>query len=193
MNESLSKLGINIIIVFALTIGMGLGALFIDRSYFEYPIAATEKKEDYLGVSAKEGYKMPVSTEFEFDAGGADLLQIDLAAKENDLSGFIELTDPSGKVSKAIDFNLKKYPKGFLPNHKRWVTSYLPGKQKGVYKLTITQNNPGKMVAYIYQGPFVLRIFLLPLAASFLLFLYKITFANTLSAKAAKKEIENKA
>lgn len=157
---------------FALTIILIVGGLIIDPAYLNNPIG-----EGGLGVVATEGYPMPATTELSLVANGIDPIQIDLKSDDGDFGGEIELISPNGKLLLAKDFALRKYPTSFFPNPSKWQSFMARQTGPGKYLLRMTQKNPGKAKAFIYQGPFLLRMVILPLIAAFIMLVLSFTFA----------------
>ncbi len=157
---------------FVLTIILIVGGLVVDPAYLNNPIG-----EGGLGVVAAEGFPMPATTELSLVANGVDPIQVDLKSDEGDFGGEIELISPAGKLVLAKEFALRKYPTSFLPNPAKWQTFMARQVGPGTYLLRLTQKNPGKAKAFIYQGPFVLRMVILPLIAAFIMLVLSFTFA----------------
>ncbi len=165
--------------LFLLTLTMAIGGYLIDPAYFQNPIGEGE-----LGLLAADGYSMPATSEIEVVVDGVDPLQIDLKSADGDFSGTIEVLDPKGQMVLTNQFALRFFPKSFMPNHAKWQTFYAPALTRGTYSLRLTQNTPGKAKIYFYQGPFLVRMAMLPLIAGF--FLLVIIF--TLAPAPEKKE-----
>ena len=180
---SFPKWAKKIFLILGLSIILGFLAFSIDHSYFQYPLA-----NGTVGIVAKDNIMLPATSEIDFTANDNNPIQVDLAAKTNDISGDVELIAPNGQKCLQTTFNVKKYPKGFLPRPSRWLTFYAPSMGHGEYKLRITQNKLGLVDTYFYQGPFVLRFILLPFGALFVYFLYIITFTTKNKEKIEKKE-----
>lgn len=172
MNLFLANWKRKIVSTLVLTITLVAGGLIVDPSYLNNPIG-----EGGLGVVAAEGYSMPATTELSLVANGVDPIQIDLKSEEGDFGGDIELISPAGKLILAKEFALRKYPATFLPNPAKWQTFLARQTGPGTYLLRMTQKNPGKAKAFIYQGPFVLRMVILPLIAAFIMLVLSFTFA----------------
>ncbi len=153
-----------------LTIAMAIGGHLIDPAYFQNPLGEGE-----LGLLAADGYSMPATSEIEVTADGIDPLQIDLKSAEGDFSGTIEVIDPAGNMVLTGNFALRYYPQSFIPNPSRWQTFYAPARQKGSFILRLTQNSPGKAKVFFYQGPFWLRMMMLPAISAFFLMVIVLT------------------
>ncbi len=162
-----------------LTILLVVGGMIVDPSYLNNPIG-----EGNLGVVAAEGYAMPATTELSLVANGVDPIQIDIKSEEGDFAGEVELMAPDGKLLMNKKFALRKYPATFIPNHAKWQTFLSRQTGPGTYLLRMTQEQPGKAKAFIYQGPFFLRMLILPLIAAFMILILSFTFAPR-SASAA--------
>lgn len=158
--------------VIALTILMAVGGHLIDPAYFQNPIGEGE-----IGMLAKDGYSMPVTSEIEVVVDGIDPLQIDLSSAEGDFSGLLEVIDPSNKMVLSGNFALRHFPKSFLPNPGRWQTFYAPAVKKGTFLLRLTQNQPGKARVFFYQGPFMVRMLMLPVIAAVFWLIVVITLS----------------
>lgn len=150
--------------LFALTLIMAISGYLIDPAYFQNPIGEGE-----LGLLAADGYSMPATSEIEVVVDGIDPLQIDLKSADGDFSGVVEVIDPAGNMALSNQFALRFYEKSFMPNHAKWQTFFAPAVQKGTYLLRLTQNSPGKAKIYFYQGPFLVRMLMLPFIALFFL------------------------
>lgn len=172
-----STLGLTILLVF--------GGLVIDPAYLNNPIG-----EGTLGVVAAEGYSMPATTELSLVANGVDPIQIDMKSEDGDFAGEVELISPDGKLLMNQKFALRKYPATFIPNRAKWQTFMSRQTGPGTYLLRLTQEQPGKARAFIYQGPFVLRMLILPLIAAFMILVLSFTFAphSATTAPAAEPE-----
>ena len=118
-------------------------------------------------------------------ANGVDPLQVDILSSEGDFAGEIEIIDPDSQMAFKDRFALRNYPKSFLPNPAKWQTFYSPTLKKGTYLLRLTQESHGKAKVFFYQGPFVVRMLMLPFISAFILFIVILTMAPT-------KKLENK-
>jgi hypothetical protein len=183
MSGQVTKWGTNLLLTLVVSVALGICALVVDPSYFQYPLG-----HGIVGVEQKENYAFPATTEIEFDAAGVDPIQIDLAAKDNDVKGEIEVFDPKGNLIITDNFDVKKLPNGIVPTPGKWFTKYSPPAGNGTYKLRLTQKAPGRISAFFYQGPFVLRFFLLPLISAVLIFIVKITFEKKAPKKLSETE-----
>lgn len=157
---------------FVLTIIMVVGGLIIDPAYLNNPIG-----EGSLGVVAAEGYPMPATTELSLVANGVDPIQIDLKSEDGDFAGEVELISPKGELLLNRKFALRKYPTTFLPNPAKWQSFLSRHQGPGTYLLRLTQEQPGKAKVFLYQGPFILRMVILPLIAAFFMLVLSFTFA----------------
>jgi len=166
---------------FLLTVLLVIGGLTIDPSYLNNPIG-----EGALGVVAAEGYNMPATTELSFVADGVDPVQIDMKSEEGDFSGEIEVINPDGKLVLNQKFALLRYPATLLPNPAKWQTFMSRQTGRGTYLLRMTQKTPGKAKIFLYQGPFVMRMLILPLIAAFIMLVVHFTFSP--KSAAAKTE-----
>ncbi len=165
-----TKWGTNLKLTLVVSVALGICALIVDPAYFQYPLGS-----GVIGVEQKENYAFPATTEIEFDAMGVDPIQIDIAAKDVDVKGELEVITPKGDVITKDVFDIKKYSNGIVPNPGKWFTKYAPPAGHGTYKLRLTQKAPGRITTFFYQGPFVLRFFLLPLISAVLVFIVRIT------------------
>lgn len=156
----------------ALTVIMIVGGLIVDPSYLNNPVG-----EGSLGVVAAEGYAMPATSELSLVANGVDPIQIDIKSEDGDFAGEVELISPQGKLLMSSKFALRKYPSSFMPNPSKWQTFMSRQAGPGTYLLRLTQEQPGKARAFIYQGPFIVRMLLLPLIAAFIMLVLSFTFA----------------
>lgn len=171
MNSPLMAIGKKILIILSLSVFLGILGYSIDHAYFEYPLGTGT-----VGITTKDGNQFPATSEITFTAKDLDVIQVDLSAKTNDLEGEIEVIGPQGNVCLSTGFKVKKYPSGFLPNPGKWQSFFIQNSKVGDYKLRVTQNKHGEINAYFYQGPFILRLLLLPFLAIFVYFLFSFTF-----------------
>lgn len=171
MNSTIIALGKKAMIIFGLSVFLGLVGYSIDHAYFEYPLGTGT-----VGITAKDGNQFPATSEISFTAQSLDVIQVDLSAKKQDLEGEIEVIGPQGKNCLSTKFKVKKYPSGFLPNPGKWQSFFIKSTGVGEYKLRVTQNKHGEINTYFYQGPFTLRLVLLPFLAIFVYFLLSFTF-----------------
>lgn len=156
-----------------LTVLLLIGGLIVDPSYLNHPLG-----EDSMGVLAEEGYTMPVTTESSFIADGSDAIQIDIKSEKGDFAGDVEIIGPKGEKLLAQRFALRNYPASFMPNPSKWQSFLSRNAGKGTYLLRLTQETPGKAKVFFYQGPFVLRMIILPLIAAFLILVINLTFSR---------------
>lgn len=172
MNIFLANWKRKIASTFVLTIVLMICGMIIDPSYLNNPLG-----EGDLGVTAEEGYPMPATSEISLVAGadGVDPIQIDLKSEIGDFAGDVELISPQGTLILAKKFALRKYPSSLLPNPSKWQTFYAPQAGKGTYLLRLTQDKPGKAKVFFYQGPFILRMVILPLVAAFIMLVISFT------------------
>lgn len=157
----------------ALTIMLVIGGIIVDPAYLSNPIG-----EDQMGVTAEEGYQMPVTSESSVVADGVDPLQIDLKSELGDFSGEVEVIAPNGQTVLNSRFALRKYPQTFLPNPSKWQSFLARNAGKGTYKVRLTQEQPGKAKVYMYQGPFWIRMIVLPFIAGFIMLVINLTFGR---------------
>lgn len=153
-----------------LTAIMAIGGVIVDPAYFQNPLGEGE-----IGIVAKDGYSLPATSEISVVVDGIDPLQIDLSSSEGDFAGELEVISPSGNLVKSERFALRYQPKSFLPNPGKWQTFYAAAKEKGTYLLRLTQESHGKARVFFYQGPFVLRMLMLPVVAAFFLLVIILT------------------
>lgn len=158
----------------ALTILLVIGGLIIDPAYLNNPIG-----EDLMGVTAEEGYQMPATSESSVVADGIDAIQIDLKSEQGDFSGELEVIAPNGNNILTTRFALRKYPATFLPNPSKWQSFLARNSGKGTYKIRLTQEQPGKAKVFMYQGPFTLRMLILPLIAAFIIMVINLTIGGS--------------
>ena len=90
-----------------------------------------------------------------------------MAAKDNPLNVKAELISPSGRLGMDQSFQLNG-PSG-SKGPSEWKSMLGAAEGNGTYTLRITQDSPGRITAYIYQGPFFLRIIGLPVAIAIFL------------------------
>lgn len=163
-----------------LTALMAIGGVLVDRAYFQNPLGEGE-----IGILAADGYSLPATSEISVVADGVDPIQIDLSSTNGDFSGEIEIIDPDGNLILTNGFALRFQPKSFLPNPGKWQTFYAPMKKKGTYLLRLTQKSHGKTRVFFYQGPFVVRMLMLPLIAAFFLLVVILTLSPGKSEKSS--------
>lgn len=157
-----------------LTILLVIGGLIVDPAYLNNPIG-----EDLMGVTAEEGYQMPATSESSVVADGIDAIQIDLKSELGDFSGELEVIAPNGNNILTTRFALRKYPATFLPNPSKWQSFLARNSGKGTYKIRLTQEQPGKAKVFMYQGPFTLRMLILPLIAAFIIMVINLTIGGS--------------
>lgn len=172
MNMFLANWKRKVATTFVLTIILMVGGMIVDPAYLNNPLGEGE-----LGVTAEDGYAMPATSEISLVADGVDPIQIDLKSEQGDFSGEIELVSPQGNLLLTRDFALRKYPATFLPNPAKWQSFLSPQAGRGTYLLRLTQKQPGKAKVFFYQGPFVLRMAILPLIAAFIMLVASFTFS----------------
>ncbi|HNW34021.1 MAG TPA: hypothetical protein PKM25_03760 [Candidatus Ozemobacteraceae bacterium] len=144
------------------------GMLIVDPNYFQNGIA-----EGFLGLEAAKAPTSPFATELTFPAAAGEPFKVDLGAKQQELRDVrIELLDPDGKPLTDLTTNLLRPPdQNARPT---WRTIYVPALRNGTYTLRLSQNAPGQVKAYVFQGPFVTRMVFLPIFAALLLFVFDI-------------------
>lgn len=157
----------------ALTIILVIGGLIVDPAYMNNPIG-----EDLMGVTAEDGYPMPATSESTLIADGIDPIQIDLKSELGDFAGEVEVLAPDGRILLSKRFALRKYPSSFIPNPSKWQSFLAPSAGKGSYKVRLTQEQPGRAKVFFYQGPFLMRMLILPLIAAFLILVINFTVAK---------------
>lgn len=177
MNLFLANWKRKIASTFLLTVVLVAGGMIVDPSYLNNPIG-----EGSLGVVAAEGYNMPATTEISFVADGVDPVQIDMKSEDGDFAGEIEVIAPNGQLILSQKFALRKYPSTLLPNPAKWQKFMSRQTGRGTYLLRMTQDNPGKAKIFLYQGPFVMRMVVLPLIAAFIMLVLHFTFSGKSSA-----------
>lgn len=175
MNMFLANWKRKIVSTLALTVILMIAGMVIDPAYLNNPLG-----EGDLGVTAEEGYPMPATSEISLVADGADPIQIDLKSMVGDFAGDVELISPQGKLLLNQKFALRNYPATLLPNPAKWQTFYAPQAGRGTYLLRLTQEKPGKAKVFFYQGPFILRMAILPLVAAFIMLVISFTFTPKL-------------
>jgi len=151
-----------------LTTILTAGMLLVDPNYFQKGIA-----EGFLGLEAAKAPAAPFATELTFSAAAGEPFKIDLGAKQQELRDVrIELLDPDGKPVTDQTTSLLRPPD---PNARpTWHTIYSPALRNGTHTLRISQSAPGQVKAYVFQGPFVMRMIFLPIFAAILLFVFDI-------------------
>lgn len=178
MNSFLSTWPRKVASTLAITVILVVGGLIVDPSYLSNPIG-----EDLMGVTAEEGFQMPATSESTIIVDGIDPVQIDLKSETGDFSGELEVISPAGRVLFNRRFALRKYPASFMPNPAKWQSFLSPIAEKGHYKVRLTQEQPGRANVFFYQGPFILRMVILPFIAAFFIMIAYFTLCRPKAAK----------
>jgi hypothetical protein len=173
LRQSLTVIGLTIMIMFA--------CLSIDSAYLSNPIGHSS-----VGIKLSDGIPLPASSEITVTADGIDPIRIDLKSADNDFSGMVSVTDPSGRVSLQKKYGLRYYPPSIFPNPSKWITFMAPNRGAGTYRVYVSQEEYGTAEFYAYQGPFWARIFFLPLFSILVLIIVNVTFSKRKIRVAAK-------
>lgn len=162
MNRYLKYLGLLIFEFIGLTGILTLGALLIDPNYFDAPLAVAE-----AGLPRDKAPGGLFATGVTFHAESGYAIQVVLAAKDSPLSLRLEMADPKGQPCLSQSLALTR--SGSESGATEWKSLLGATGAPGTYTLTITQDGPGRVTLYFFQGPFVLRMVGLPLLAALLL------------------------
>jgi hypothetical protein len=131
--------------------------LFIDLNYFDYPLGVGEA--GLVGTLAPQG--TPFTTAVQFVARNDFAVDMVMGARDVPLRIKAELLLPDQQVHFARNLELKRSadPGG----RAEWQRLRGPAAIPGTFTLRITQDKPGRIAIYLFQGPFVLRLILIPL------------------------------
>jgi hypothetical protein len=140
------------------------GLLAIDPNYFDMPLGRAE-----TGLQAPQAPPPPFATAVTFDVQRGDAVEISLAAKDAALQIDLEVLGPRGDVVLRGKASLPG-PKAGGRSH-QWQSFLAPSPDDGQYTLRLTQDAPGRITVYFFQGPFTIRIIGLPFGMALLLFL----------------------
>ena len=161
--------------VIVITLCIGIFGRMVDPAYFQYPIG-----EGYVGLSLEEAeeYTFPATTEIQVMAGGQDPLRIDIAAKEKNITGELEIIGPDDEAITSQKIASRYYPRTVMPNPSRWTTFNTRARDKGYYKVRLTQEQAGKVKIFFYQGPFTQRMLMLPVGGMFVVLIISLLLAD---------------
>jgi len=140
--------------------------LLIDPNYFQAGIG-----EGLLGLEPGQAPATPFASELTFAAAAGDPFRIDFGARHQELRDVrIEVMNPdSTPVTDQTAHLLRPPDPSARPT---WHTIYVPATRNGTYTLRLSQQAPGQVKIYIFQGPHFLRMMFLPLFAAILLFVH---------------------
>ena len=158
-----SYLAYGIIYVILLAV-LPIGCLLIDPYYFDFPIG-----QEKAGLPADKAPKTRFATAITFAAEGNEPVRLVAGTSEVRLPIEVEVLQPDGSVAIRKQLFLKKSSSLFRRND--WADEFVPASQTGTYTLRVTQDSPGEAKIFLFQGPFFLRMFLMPFIAGFLVFL----------------------
>jgi len=153
-----------IIIRYFIVLGILTAALLlIDPNYFQAGIG-----EGMLGLEPAQAPATPFASELTFAATAGDPFRIDVGAKQRELRDVrIEVLNPDNAPVTDQTVHLLRPPDPAAPP--TWQTIYAPATRNGTYTLRLTQQEPGQVKVYLFQGPHLIRIAFLPLLAAILL------------------------
>lgn len=137
-----------------------VGFLLIDNHAFELPL--TEPCE--AGLAANSAPQPPFATTIVFSANPGYPIETLLAAKDQSLGNVrVELLGPDGRTCLDCTTDLLRGPS--WAGGAQWVSRAGGAPLVGTYTLRITQNEPGRIAVYFFQGPFTARMLVLPAIA----------------------------
>lgn len=139
---------------------MVVGFLLIDNHAFELPL--TEPCE--AGLAATAAPSPPFATTIVFPATPGYPIEALLAAKDQSLGNVrVELLGPDGRTCLDRVTDLRRGPS--WAGGAEWVSCAGGAPLVGTYTLRVTQHEPGRIAVYLFQGPFVARMLMLPAIA----------------------------
>jgi len=153
---------------FFFTILLTIGLVLIDPNYFDVPLGSGE-----AGLIADQAPPSPFATEITFVAPAGDPIQIVMGAKDKPLPIRTELISPKG--TSVMDKSMNLTMTSGVTGNPEWKSLLGSAPENGTYTLRITQDAPGRIKVYFFQGPFVVRMYILPMFSAFLFFLLQMT------------------
>ncbi len=129
--------------------------LFIDPQYFDRPLA-----EGTAGLPASEAPAGPFATLVGVEIpDDSQMLSIFLKSRDATVEANVEFLDQQGAVVTSSAFVLA----ADTPQQKvQWTAWNVAPRGAGKHALRLTQNTPGRVAIYFYQGPFWERMLGLP-------------------------------
>jgi hypothetical protein len=150
--------GVKIVV---LTGGLVVVMLMVDPFYFDQPLAVAE-----AGLEPAQAPPPPFATSVVFGAELGDPVKFALGAREVNTRARVEVLQPSGLT--IYDRELEIVKPTVAATRQGWQTFSIGIAESGTYTLRITQQNPGIIKVYLFQGPFLARMIFLPFFAAFL-------------------------
>ena len=142
--------------LFVSTVLVMILVLLVDPQYFDRPLAEGE-----AGLAAHEAPVGAFATTIGVEIpDGSQIVSVFLKARDVALQIQGEFLDPQGNVIVTGNFQLASDTQA---QKARWATWAVPPRGPGKHVLRFTQNTPGRVALYFYQGPFWERMMGLPL------------------------------
>jgi hypothetical protein len=92
-------------------------------------------------------------------------------ARDQSLNAMAELVNPDGNQGLNQPLTLLR-PQ--TTQKTSWVSLYGATTAIGTYTLRLTQDQPGRIKIYFFQGPFTARMIFLPCLAAIFLFIFQV-------------------
>ncbi len=147
--------------IVALTLALVLVMVMVDPFYFDQPLAVAE-----AGLEPAQAPQTPFATSVVFGAELGDPVKFALGARDVSTRARVEVLLPSGRT--VYDRELEILKPTAAATRQGWQTFTIGLPESGSYTIRLTQNNPGMIKIYLFQGPFVARMLFLPVFAAFL-------------------------
>lgn len=150
-----------------LTLVLVFVMLLIDPFAFEQPLAVAE-----AGLEAAKAPSAPFTTAVVFSAEPGDPIKFAIGARDANINARIDVISPSGIMIDSRTLQISKPT--MAATRQGWQSFSVGVPETGTYTLRITQNYPGLIKVYLFQGPFVARMIALPFFAALMLLLFNL-------------------
>ncbi len=143
------------------TVALVVIMTMVDPFYFDQPLAVAE-----AGMEAGQAPPPPFATSVVFTAELGEPLKVALGARDAGTRARVEVLQPSGFA--AYDRQLEIRKPTTMASRQGWQAFSVGVPETGTYTIRVTQDTPGMIKIYLFQGPFLARMFFLPVFAAFL-------------------------
>ncbi|NLI78379.1 MAG: hypothetical protein GX442_18320 [Candidatus Riflebacteria bacterium] len=143
------------------TVGLVIIMTMVDPFYFDQPLAVAE-----AGLEAGQAPPPPFATSVVIPVELGDPLKVALGARDASTRARVEVLQPSGFA--AYDRQLEIRKPTTMASRQGWQAFSVGVPETGTYTIRVTQDNPGMIKIYLFQGPFLARMLFLPVFAAFL-------------------------
>lgn len=149
-----------------ITVGLAFAMIMIDPYYFDYQIGSA-----LAGLDKSQAPAQKFTTSVTFKAKEQEPILLVFGARDKEITAQVDVVSPTNVCVYRNILQIPKPPQISI-GRSGWCEVFVPSITNGTYTLYITQEEPTYIKVYVFQGPFILRLVMLPIFSLILIFAY---------------------